>query len=156
MTPKLLFLLPLLFSCHSAVLGLQPTQQYSFDIPHNPLTIARGTDGINQWSCFDLDVSYRALMIECDFENTWEPIVAGNSTDNICLRVRFYRQSNMSVVAESRQICSGNLKAKQSSIKYVAFQDSKTDHSRRTLDQCGAKREQCVMLAETDYPKEPK
>jgi hypothetical protein len=157
MTKYSFILLPLLFSCHSihhAALGLDATEQSTSDIPHIPLTIARGTDGINEYSCSDLDVSNRAVVIECDFQNTWEPVVAGNSTDNTCLRVRFYRESNMSVVAESKQICSGNLKAKQKSVKYVAFQDSKTDHSRRALDECGAGWERCVMLAETDYPKD--
>ena len=114
-----LLFLPILAACstynlHAKTLGLDPTPPVTdAETPYVSKMIARGTDGINEWYCTDTDANPNLVWVECGFRNTWYPNVAGNSTDNSCIRVRFYEASTMLKVVESIKICSGPLKARE-------------------------------------------
>lgn len=140
---------------HQVVLGLDaPRNPTDAETPYVSQMIARGTDGINEWYCTDTDSNRNLVWVECKFRNTWYPNVAGASTDNSCIRVRFYEAATMLKVVESRQICSGPLKAREEATKYVAFEDRpakdpkpvhRMDRSNIT-NTCGADFKKCVML----------
>ena len=134
-------------SVHEAALGLPaPSNPTDTETPYVSKMVARGTDGINEWYCTDTDANKSLVWVECRFRNTWTPNVAGNSTDNSCIRVRFYETETMKKVVESRQICSGSLKAKQEVTRYVAFESTKKKHDRKLFDFCGNDFKKCVML----------
>jgi hypothetical protein len=159
-------LIPLLMACssapgtpprtvHQVMLGLDaPRNPTDAETPYVSKMVARGTDGVNEWYCTDTDANPNLVWVECGFRNTWFPNVAGNSTDNSCIRVRFYEASTMLKVVESIKICSGPLKARQESTKYVAFENlpatdprpvHRMDRSNIT-NNCGADFKKCVML----------
>jgi len=123
-----------------------PRNPTDAETPYVSKMVARGTDGINEWYCTDTDANPNLVWVECGFRNTWYPNVAGNSTDNSCIRVRFYEAGSMKKVAESIQICSGPLKAKQETTRYVAFENTSKKKDRAPLDVCGTDFKQCVML----------
>lgn len=162
-------LIPFLMACGPQVPGqtvfdVINRKANGLDAPRNPTDaetpyvsklVARGTDGINEWYCTDTDANPNLVWVECGFRNTWTPNVAGGSTDNSCIRVRFYETATMLKVVESRQICSGPLKAKEETTKYVAFEDLSPKNPRpvhrmdRTniTNTCGTDFKKCIMLA---------
>lgn len=110
--------------------------------PPPPVIISRGTDGINEWSCKLEELNPALAWVECKFTNTW-PSIAGNSTANSCIQVRFWDDASSRLVVESRKVCSGPLRTGENSTNYAAFQKE----NRVALRKCGELLDLCVMLA---------
>lgn len=137
---KLALMLPvlLLVGCKSVVIAPSPVE--SPEPP--PAIIARGTDGINEWACELKELNPALAWVECSFHNNW-PAIAGRSTADSCIRVRFFSEQSSKLVVESRKVCSGPLTAGATSVNYAAFQKE----NRVTLRSCGELLDLCVMLA---------
>jgi hypothetical protein len=106
--------------------------------PRVPDIIARGTDGIVNYSCQLEELNESLAWVQCDFHNG-KPV-----TENACIKVSFYDETGKLVV-ESRRFCSGTLPPNQDSTNYAAFQKE----NRVTLRRCGELLDLCVMLAES-------
>jgi hypothetical protein len=112
---------------------------------HRTMFVARGTNGVNSWSCTDEEVNDKLVWVRCGFINQW-PAIAGKSTANSCVRVGFYTEEGGLPIAQSRQVCSGPLQAGGTSINYAAF----TGKERSALKRCGSSLNYCVMLVEPE------
>lgn len=107
-----------------------------------PTIIARGTDGVNEWACELTTFNPALAWVECKFHNTW-PAIARNSTADSCIQVRFFDEQSSKLVVESKKLCSGPLRAGETSVNYAAFQKE----NRVALRSCGELLDLCVMLA---------
>ena len=85
-----------------------------------PIIVSYGSNGINEFKCQVEEVNASVIWVSCNFHNLW-PNIAGNSTANSCIRVRFFDQGYQQLLVQSRQICSGPLRAGEKSVNYAAF-----------------------------------
>jgi hypothetical protein len=140
---KLLLLLFVLVGCQTPVVAPSPAESS----PPVPGIIARGTDGINDWSCSLEELNHDLVWVKCDFQNHF-PKIAGNSTANSCTKVTFYDEGTMKPVVQSRKVCSGPLHVGAKSENYAAF----IKKDRVALRRCGELLDLCVMLAGNENP----
>jgi hypothetical protein len=102
-----------------------------------PTIIARGTDGLVDWSCTVEELNDKLVWIPCEFHNRNPAMISS------CIKVSFYDEVSGKLVVESRKFCSGPLAPNENKTNYAAFIKEK----RQTLQRCGELLNLCVMLA---------
>jgi hypothetical protein len=127
------FLIALLVLAGCAETPIQPVAP---EIPL-PVIVARGTDGLVDYSCTVEELNDKLVWIPCEFHNRNPAIISS------CIKVTFYSEMTLTPVAESRKICSGLLGPNETKINYAAFIKEK----RAALQRCGELLGSCVMLA---------
>ena len=91
------------------------------------------------WVCEETDVNDALVWVRCEFRNNSPPI------KNVCIKVIYSTRpgpTTSTIVAESRDICSGPLWAGGTNENYAAF----FKENRKLLAQtCGPNLEKCFM-----------
>jgi len=103
-----------------------------------PTIIARGTNGLVDYSCQVEELNDKLVWVPCEFHNK-----TPNITISSCIEVTFYDRQTMRPVAESRRLCSGPMAPNENKTNYAAFIKEK----RQALQRCGELLDLCVMLA---------
>lgn len=106
--------------------------------PPPPVIIARGTDGLVDWSCHVEELNDKLVWVPCEFHNKTPNIIVSS-----CIEVTFYDRLTMTPVVESRRFCSGPMATNENKTNYAAFIKEK----RQALQRCGELLDLCVMLA---------
>jgi hypothetical protein len=129
------FLLALLVLAGCASTPVQPVTPKEDPVP---TIIARGTDGLVDWSCQVEELNDKLVWVPCEFHNK-----TTNITVSSCIEVVFYDRQTMRPVVESRRFCSGPTAPNENKTNYAAFIKEK----RQALQRCGELLDLCVMLA---------
>src|SRR5215472_17130865 len=107
---KYLVLLLALAGCASST--PKPTITAKDDV--TPVIIARGSNGSVDWICNVENLNDQLVWIPCEFH-------AKEDTSGVCIRVGFYDVATNKPIMETKNFCSGAIKADEIKTNYTAF-----------------------------------